>query len=86
MLEPLQTLGTRVRHLPRVHPHVAGKLLPLAEMGATLLTLKIEKGFLIYHLYIDYTPWKYDFLNMHIIYFFTGRVFIFGHMYHKSCL
>ena len=42
MLEPLQTLGTRVRHLPRVHPHVAGKLLPLAEMGATLLTLKIE--------------------------------------------
>jgi len=39
MLEPLQTLGARVRHLPRVHPHVAGKLLPLSEIGATLLTL-----------------------------------------------
>ena len=31
-----------VTHLPRVHPHVVGKLLPLSEIGATLLTLKKE--------------------------------------------
>ena len=30
-----------VTHLPRVHPHVAGKLSNLSEIGATLLTLKI---------------------------------------------
>ena len=37
-----------VTHLPRVHPHVVGKLLPLSEIGATLLTLKKVRFFNLY--------------------------------------
>ena len=48
VLEPLQTLGARVRHLRGMYPRVAGKLLPLSETGATLLTLKIGVFFNLY--------------------------------------